>query len=77
MKKKVILKKILLFTLLFLLPFISINAETIDSNNNAYGEVNAKTTVVKHTKSSIENSLVEEAKTYIKVVISWLSRYNS
>ena len=66
MKKKVILKKILLFTLLFLLPFISINAATIDSNNNAYEEVNTKTTVVKHTKSSIENSLVEEARTYIK-----------
>ena len=61
------LKKILLFTLLFLLPFISINARTIDSNNNAYEEVNTKTTtVVKHTKSSIENSLVEEARTYIK-----------
>lgn len=67
MNKKEKFKKILLFALMFLLPLISINAATIDSNNYAYGSINTEIGVNnKPTKESIIESLNKEAITFVK-----------
>ena len=67
MNKKEKFKKILLFALMFLLPLISINAATIDSNNYAYGSINTEIGVNnKLTKESIIESLNKEAITFVK-----------
>lgn len=60
MSRKEKFKKILLFALLFLLPLISINAATIDSNNYAYDSAFIK------TNDSIAELIEQEAATYIK-----------
>ena len=67
MNKKEKFKKILLFALMFLLPLISINAATIDSNNYAYGSINTDIGVHnKSTKESIIESINKEAITFVK-----------
>lgn len=67
MNKKEKFKKILLFALMFLLPLISINAATIDSNNYAYGSINTEIEVNnKPTKESIIESINKEAITFVK-----------
>ena len=67
MNKKEKFKKILLFALMFLLPLISINAATIDSNNYAYGSINTEIGVNNNpTKESIIESLNKEAITFVK-----------
>ena len=67
MNKKEKFKKILLFALMFLLPLISINAATIDSNNYAYGSINTEIGVNnKSTKESIIESINKEAITFVK-----------
>ena len=67
MNKKEKFKKILLFALMFLLPLISINAATIDSNNYAYDSINTEIGVNnKPTKESIIESINKEAITFVK-----------
>lgn len=67
MNKKEKFKKILLFALMFLLPLISINAATIDSNNYAYGSINTEIGVNNNpTKESIIESINKEAITFVK-----------
>ena len=67
MNKKEKFKKILLFALMFLLPLISINAATIDSNNYAYGSINTEIGVNnKSTKESIIESINKEVITFVK-----------
>ena len=67
MNKKEKFKKILLFALMFLLPLISINAATIDSNNYAYGSINTEIEVNNNpTKESIIESINKEAITFVK-----------
>ena len=67
MNKKEKFKKILLFALMFLLPLISINAATIDSNNYAYDSINTEIGVNnKSTKESIIESINKEAITFVK-----------
>ena len=67
MNKKETFKKILLFALMFLLPLISINAATIDSNNYAYGSINTEIGVNnKSTKESIIESINKEVITFVK-----------
>lgn len=66
MNRKEKFKKILLFALMFLLPFISINADTIDSNNYAYDSISIKHVVNQHEKDSIIGLIEKEAITFVK-----------
>lgn len=64
MNKKEKFKKILLLSILCLLPLISMKATSIDSNNSTSRTEN--TEYVYTDLKSIESSLISETKTYIK-----------
>lgn len=64
MNKKEKFKKILLLSILCLLPLISMKATSIDSNNSTSRTEN--TEYIYTDLKSIESSLISETKTYIK-----------
>lgn len=68
MNRKEKFKKILLFALLFLLPLISINPKTIDSNNYAYDSIGIveKTAHKTSEKDNTIELLNKEAITFVK-----------
>ena len=67
MNRKEKFKKILLFALLYLVHFISINAETIDINKYAYNSVSTEIVVNnKPTKDGIIELIKKEAITFVK-----------